>query len=458
MGWRAAAVWAVLFAVYAATIGLHAFGRSDYAGDEPHYLLTAKSLTDDGDIDLVNQYRSRAYSGFYPYTLDPHGTLTEGRLHEPHGLGFPALIAPAYAVGGAKGVELLLAAIAALAIALAYRLALHVVPDPWALGAALAVGLSPPMLAYSSAVYPELTAAAALAGAALLALRVAERATRPAAVGCFALIAALPWLGIRFAPAGLVVGGYAYLSLRRARRGLLGLTGVELVAFATAVYVGANGRLFGGPSPDSAGGGGTGAEFPLGFVRRAYRLVAVSIDRDFGLLRWAPVLALAFVGAWLLVRERRRRLARAIPTLQAPESAATMCALACAVQLLVAAFVAPTMFGFWFPGRHLVAVLPLAVPLVAIGLRRLPRVGTALGAAGLIASIWLYAAVRGGSASLVGDRPRAPLGPLTDVLPLFKEGATLAFVAAALVGIAITGAAWAALRSPNRPEPGPGLS
>ena len=38
--------------------------------------------------------------------------------------------------------ELFLAAIAALAIALAYRLALRVAPDPWALGAALAVGLS----------------------------------------------------------------------------------------------------------------------------------------------------------------------------------------------------------------------------------------------------------------------------------------------------------------------------
>ena len=40
-----------------------------------------------------------------------------------------------------------LAALAALALALAYRLALRVVPDPWAGGAALAAGLSPPLLA-----------------------------------------------------------------------------------------------------------------------------------------------------------------------------------------------------------------------------------------------------------------------------------------------------------------------
>ena len=36
-------------------------------------------------------------------------------------------------------------------------------------------------------------------------------------------------------------------------------------------------------------------------------------------------------------------------------------------QLLVAAFIAPTMFGFWFPPRHLLAALPLkqAVALAA---------------------------------------------------------------------------------------------
>src|SRR5215210_9142844 len=123
---RGAALWLVLFAVYAATIGLPAFGESQYAGDEPHYLLTAKSLVEDGNVDLTDEYRAREYAEFYPGTLEPHGLLTRGRLHEPHGLGFPALVAPAFAIGGAKGVEVLLAAIAALAVLLAYQLALRV--------------------------------------------------------------------------------------------------------------------------------------------------------------------------------------------------------------------------------------------------------------------------------------------------------------------------------------------
>src|SRR3954452_22401043 len=186
---RVAALWLLLFAVYASTLGMHAFGRSDYGGDEPHYLLTAKSLVEDGSPDLRDEYATRAYGEFYPYALEAHGSLTNGRVNEPHGVGFPLLIAPAYAIAGPKGVEVFLAAIAALALALGYLLALRVVPDPWALGATLAVGLSPPLLAFSTAVYPELPAAAALCGALLLALRIPQSPRRRTGWSALGLVA-----------------------------------------------------------------------------------------------------------------------------------------------------------------------------------------------------------------------------------------------------------------------------
>ena len=66
------------------------------------------------------------------------------------------------------------------------------------------------------------------------------------------------------------------------------------------------------------------------------------------------------------------------PTSAEIELTGGLCALALGVQLLVAAFLAPTMFGFWFPPRHLLAGLPLAIPLVALGLRHAPRTGAAL--------------------------------------------------------------------------------
>ncbi|HEX8067647.1 MAG TPA: hypothetical protein VF520_14100 [Thermoleophilaceae bacterium] len=449
---RAAVIWVLAFGLYASTLGLHAFARSDYGGDEPHHLLTALSLVEDRSPDLLDEYRGRDYASFYPYPLEPHGALTNGRLDEPHGLGFALLIAPAWAVGEETGVELWLAALAGLAVALAYLLAVRAVPDPWALGATAVVAASPPLLAYSTAVYPELAAGAVLTGAALLALRLDERPTRSATIACFGLLGTLPWLGPRFSPAGIVVAAFAIGALRRARRPWVALVGLEVVAFSLAVYISVNDNFYGGPTPHSAGLGderGTGAEFPGGYVDRAYRLVALLIDREYGVLRWAPVLALALLGAWLLLRERRGRLARAIPALRREELTISLCTLVAGAQLLMAAFLAPTMLGIWFPGRQLVAALPLAVPLVALGLRRAPRVGAALALLTLAGSAWLYADLRWGNGSWTAARPDAPWGPVEAAFPLFRSGETVSYVVAAVLGAAALSALAVAVSQPR---------
>jgi hypothetical protein len=436
---RAAALWLLLFAVYAATLGLPAFGASDYGGIEPHNLLTAESLAEDRDVDVGDEYAGRAYAGFYPYTLAARGGETRGRLNEPVGLGFPLLVTPAYALAGARGVELFLAAIAALAVVLAYRLALRVAPDPWALSAALVVGLSPPLLAYGTAVSAELSAGAALTGAALLALRLDERPRGPAAFGCFALLGLLPWLGIQFVPAGVVVGYVAARALWRARRRTLAVGAVELSFFSLAFYVGLNEALYDGPTPyaaDATGEPPTGASSVADYLARAYRLVALFLDRDFGLLRWAPVLLLALVGGWWLWRSHRDRLARAVPGVRRIELTGDLCAAALGAQLLVAAFLAPTMFGFWFPGRHLLAALPLAVPLVAWGLRHAPRLGAVLAAITVGGSAWLYLDARS-EGDLMTERPDAPFGPLLEAWPSFEAGGGWAYWLAGGVALAV---------------------
>jgi hypothetical protein len=363
---RTLALWLLLFGVYAATLGLDAVGNSDYSGTERHYLRAAQALADDGEV-----------------------------LDEPYGVGFPLLILPAYQLGGADLVELFVAALAALALALAYRLALRVAPDPWALGAAATAGLSAPLLASGTAVYPELSVGAALAGAALLALHLDERAGWRAAFGCFALLGALPWLGVRFVPAALVIGVFAARAIWRSRKRTLAIGAVELSLFSVALYVGINEALYDGPTPYSADG-----DSPFGdasVAARAYRLVGLLVDPDYGLLRWAPLFALALAGLWWLWSSRRDHLARAVPELHRIEVAAGLCASVLGVQFLVAALLAPTAE---FPTRHLLPALPLAVPLVAWGLRRAPRLGTALALVTLVISAWLYADVRWGGGTL----------------------------------------------------------
>ena len=362
---RALALWLLLFGVYAATLDL-----DGHHGHEPEYLLAAKALAH-GSTDVADD-----------------------------GLGFPLLILPAYELGGADGVELFLAALAALALTLAYRLGLRAAPDPWALGAAASLGLSPPLLAYSTTVYPELSAGAALAGAALLALELDERPGWRPAFGCFLLLGALPWLGVRFVPPAVVVGVVAARALWRSRRRTLTVGSVEVALFSVALCVGFNEALYDGPTPYADPADATGAAGAADYVERLPRLATLFGDPGFGLLRWAPVAALAFAGLWWLWRSRRDHLARAVSGLHATELTVGLCAAVLAVQLGVAVLLAPATEGDWFPARHLIPALPLAVPLVAVGLRRAPKLGIALAAITLALSVWLYVDVRWGDGDL----------------------------------------------------------
>jgi protein MpaA len=70
------------------------------------------------------------------------------------------------------------------------------------------------------------------------------------------------------------------------------------------------------------------------------------------------------------------------------------------------------------------------VPLVAIGLRHLPRLGALLGAVGLVASAWLYVDVRWGDGALATARPDAPWGPLEAVWPRYGGDDVLPYVIA----------------------------
>jgi len=237
-----------------------------------------------------------------------------------------------------------------------------------------------------------------------------------------------------------VIGFVAVRALWRARKRTLAVGAVELSLFSVALYVGINEGLYGGPTPYSAeieGESATDASFPGGYLDRVYRLVALFVDREYGLLRWAPLFALAFAGLWWLWRSRRDRLARAVPGLREIELTAGLCAAVLGAQLVVAAFLAPTMFGFWFPGRHLLAALPLAVPLVGWGLRHTPRLGIALAALTLAASIWLYVDLRWAGGSFVTERADAPFGPLEDVFPYFGTGGGWAYWLAGAIGVAL---------------------
>ena len=110
---------------------------------------------------------------------------------------------------------------------------------------------------------------------------------------------------------------------------------------------------------------------PLG---RAARLAGLLLDRDYGLVAWQPAyLLLVPAAAALLVHRPRHTGAVAGPL---------------AVGWLVATFVAATMHGFWWPGRHVLVVVPLAVLVVLMWVVRSGRLvrasAVALGGLGVL--------------------------------------------------------------------------
>jgi hypothetical protein len=448
---RAAALWLVLFAAYAATIGLPAFGDSQFAGDEPHYLLAAASIVSDHDLDVRDEYATRAYRDWYPYLLERRGRLTGGQANEPVAAGFALLIAPAYGIGGPLAVQLLLAAIAALAFVLGAALARRIVPEPWASGAGLACGLSPPALACATTVTPELTAGALLAVAALGALKIRELPRIRWVAGASLALGALPWLGLQFVVAGLVVALAMLRWLKRRARGFALLVELEVLLFSGVMFVTINDQLYGGFTPAAAAlpGDRLGDLAAADVFERTPRLVGLWLDRTYGVLAWSPLIALAFYALWLLWRSHRDHIARLLPERADVEVAALLCALVCAATVFVATFIAPTMFGFFFPGRYLLAGLPVCVGLVAWGLRSAPRAGLALVAVTLVTSAWWYAALRIDGGTIVGADARAPLGPLGRALPRFgtdSAGVSVALAAAAAAILALVLWEWRSRR------------
>jgi hypothetical protein len=408
---RVLGLWLVVFAAFAAGAGLPASPGRDLSEPEAQTLLVAESIVSDGDLDLRDEYGARAWRGFYEGSLSPRaGPRGRGGVLDPAGIAFPMLIAPAYALGGAIAVELFLAALAAIGFVLAAALARRLVPDPWATGAALVAALSPPAVLAATTISPDAVAGSALAGAALLALGLRERPALRWAIGCAMLVAMLPWLGAKFVPPTAVVALAAARWLRRRQRGLAGLVALEIVIFSVVLYITVNDRLYGGPFPAAAlmDPGPTGAQGIAEHLARAPRLLGLWIDRDAGLLRWAPFAALSFASLWLLVRSRRERLAFAVSDQVDVEVTAGFLAALCAATVAFAVFLAPTIAGPWFAGHELACVLGAGGALAAWGLRRLPRTGRVLGAITIAATVWVLVAPRVDS----GTGLAPPEGPL----------------------------------------------
>lgn len=405
---------ALAMAVVAVLAGLAAAagipGRATYgaraSADEPYYLLSALAFSTDGSLNIAEELRSERWRAFHESSL-PQQTkpLSDGRRVAPHDPLLPVLLAPAMWWGtwyggleaGATAAKAELALLAAALAALLLWVAVRRFGISLRVGA-LAVAvftMSAPLAAYGHQLYPEVP----LALCALIAVAaLSGRLELGGSVVLLLAVTAMPWLAVKSVPvaATLAVLGLAALWRRGSRAAAWALA----LAFAVGggVYVGVYRELYEGWTAYAAGDHFTRGEFTavgtrVNLLGRSRRLVGLFVDRGFGIAAWQPAWLLLIPAAAALVRRRPARW----PLLAAPLLAG----------YLNAAFVAYTMQGWWFPGRQLVVVLPLAVLVIAwwadqLGRRTLLVLG-ALGGLGVWSYLWLAGQIAAGKMTWIVD-------------------------------------------------------
>lgn len=366
-------------AVASAGIGVRATYGAQTTADEPQYLLSALSLWEDGDLDISDELAAERYRDFHEAEL-PEQTLPleGGRRISPHDPLLPLLLAVPMGLGGwvaAKAAIALIGGALAALTAWAARVRMGVQMST-ALVIVGVFALAPPLAVYSTQVYPEVPAALALtAGFAAV---IGSFKTGGRAVFAVAVIA-LPWLAVKYVPVAAALGVAGLIKAGRGRR--LPLVGV--FAIAGALYVLGHLAIYGGLTAYATGDHFVGGEFTavgndVNLWGRSARLIGLLVDRSFGIGAWQPVyLLLPLVGGWAVSQRGADRLVAGSLVITG---------------WLVATFVALTMHGWWFPGRQVVVVLPVAILLVVSwateGRRRVELVSL-LGLTGIFAFAFL---------------------------------------------------------------------
>ncbi len=401
-GLRAAVVMVGLLVALAAALGLPARAApgAQTVADEPQYLLSATSLYHQHDLNIAEDLAAEKWRAYSRADL-PQQTAAraDGQRLSPHDPLLPTILAIPMGLGGWLAAKATLALLAGVLAGLLVWTAVRrfAVPVPVAALVVAAFGVVPPLVTYGSQVYPELPAAlvATIAVAAITG-PLDRRGRWTAAVA----IAAMPWLAVKYVPVAAALFIVLALTLwRRGARKALTRT-VVLLGLAGGAYLAFHRMVYGGWTVYAAGDHFTAGELSVvgtspDYPARAVRLVGLLTDHDFGLLAWAPAYLFAVPALAALARRR-------------PRGAAAL-ALPLAAGWLNATFVALTMHGWWWPGRQVVVVLPLAVLAVAWWAGRVvnwvhlrPWLLVATGA-GLIFWFWLLVEVFTGQRSLIVD-------------------------------------------------------
>ena len=266
------------------------------SGDEPHYLIMARSVWLDGDLDLHNNYIEDAVSGDLYGTITPHAYRDTEVWPPYHSPGLGVLLAAPLRYFAINGTRLMMtAAVALISLSVFLWLAPQLSTTRSAL-LALALAFSIPLGYGASRIYPDLPATAVVTAATLACLTFEARRSAPPLLGWIAiwtLVGTLPWLQSRFLgvwallmAAGIVIalraGGAARVRL------LAGLAPSIVLFVALGVF---NQHYYGNPL-----GPPRWSELTTSPARAAMIFFGLHLDQSQGLFVQQPVWLLGLLG------------------------------------------------------------------------------------------------------------------------------------------------------------------
>jgi hypothetical protein len=423
-------------------------------GDEPHYLIITQSLLIDHALTIDDVHRRADYRAYYPTELQPHVQMRgkNGRIYSVHAPGLPTLIAPAFAIGGYHAVVGFLIVIAAAGSALAWHVGwLSTRRSDAAWFGWAAVTLPVTAVFQSFTIYPD-GVGGVLTLTGLWALLRAddesksdETRLRPWLIHGAAL-ALLPWLHSRFAVLAGGLGALVLLRLSSTKNpaakavAFLGIPSISAV-----LWVGYFVAIYGRPDPSAAYGAGEVGSFS--FVPGG--LAGLLFDQRFGLVTYAPVVLVAFIGlGTMLARRETRRLALELLFVVVP-------------YLLTVTHFAMWWAGWSPPARFFAPVLPLfAVPAAAAWTFARHRAARVLAIVSVVLTICASTVVvvvdRGRLAFNTRDAPSlwfewmGRLADLTAATPLWARDTDAPLFRAIAIWLVVAAAGWMLLRAVDR--------
>jgi hypothetical protein len=295
-------------------------------GDEPHYLLIAESLRSDGDLDLENNYANGDSAKFGASGLkqELHARRSRtGQLMSVHDIGVPLALLPPYTIAKVLAglpsqaalqrfhmnrglftyslISLVIIAIVTWAAVIVLgALEREGLSRGLAASVVLVAWLSAPVLSNSFVVFPE--PFALLVTACAVALWTAPRSGwrgRDSAV--ILALGALPWFHKKYALFAVALLGIALWRRRDELKELSTASRIRLAAMfltpplALALWtLHTWGNLAGPLAVD---------RLPFSWSAFSHGIVGLFVDRENGLIWWAPVYALLPAAWWLRRRE-----------------------------------------------------------------------------------------------------------------------------------------------------------